>query len=718
MDEHTRILIVEDEEMNIDMLSRRLSKAGYEIATAMNGNEALKVIELQPIDMVLLDQMMPGMSGLEVLDQLRANPLTHDLPVIMVTAVADGASVAEAFDRGADDYVTKPLDFKIALARIRALLNRHHNHRQQKQREERYELAMQSGGNIILDCDLVNDSVYYSPEWYQMLGYEPDGKKHTREECLKRVHPADVDALLEAMQSCHRQVQKEALHPAQHTQRSFSSEFRLRHQNGSYRWVTLNGTTVVNDAGTPVRQIAFMNDVTEKKTRDAMTGLPNLFQLEQMFEENRAGDGNFLLLLFEIERFKMIEESMGASGREAFIHQVCLRAQTALNDYKKITADAALRLQLSRVSDDEFAIWVAPALASEELPDLVAYLVHAMRHDFTVGNREMVCSILLGAVAWQKEYSALQTMIHDARTAIYAARLQGNTAWKFFSPSMRTLHEDRLQLEFDLRLALQRKEFEVYYQSRVDLGTGRIRGFEALIRWQHPVRGLVPPTQFIPVAEETGMVHEIGLWVLRTACAQLQQWRARYTLPADFEVSVNFSASQCRQPGLVNEVQQILQETGLPPANLNLELTESILLEDLNEARNVLQSLKNLGIGLKMDDFGTGYSSLKYLCELPFDCLKIDRSFVSGLDRNDTDSETMIETILQLARNLRMETVAEGVETRSHVEILRNMGCEFGQGYFFSRPLRASDADALLEENLRAFPALTHSKGGAQGSTA
>lgn len=716
MDEQTRILIVEDEEMNIDMLSRRLSKAGYEVATAMNGADALHLIGQQSVDMVLLDQMMPGMSGLEVLDRLRANPQTHDLPVIMVTALADGASVAEAFERGADDYVTKPLDFKIALARIRALLNRHHSRRQQQKREERYELAMQSGGNIIIDCDLLNDSVYYSPEWYQMLGYAPDGKKHTREECMMRVHPADVEDLMEAMQNCQARAKQD--HSAQRAQCSFSSEFRLRHQDGSYRWVTLNGTTVVNKEGAPTRQIAFMNDVTVKKTHDAATGLPNLFQMEQQFEESHASGSSFQLLLFEIERFKLIEESMGPSGREAFIHQVCLRTQTALNDYRKITGDQQLQLQLCRVSSDEFAIWITPEIGADDISDLVAYLIHSMRNDFTVASRDMVCSILLGSVEEQKEYATLQAMIHDARTAIYAARLQGNTAWKRFEPSMRTLHEDRLQMEFDLRLAQQRNEFEVYYQSRVDLDTGRIRGFEALIRWNHPVRGLVPPTQFIPIAEETGMVHEIGLWVLRTACTQLQQWRTRYVLPEDFEVSVNFSASQCRQPGVVDEVREILQQTGLPPENLNLELTESILLDDLNEARNVLQSLKNLGIGLKMDDFGTGYSSLKYLCELPFDCLKIDRSFVSDLDRNNTDSEAMIETILQLARNLRMETVAEGVETKAHVDILRNMGCEFGQGYFFSRPLRASDADALLQTNLRTFPGRPHSNNNPQGTTA
>jgi diguanylate cyclase (GGDEF)-like protein/PAS domain S-box-containing protein len=659
--------------------------------------------------------MMPGMSGLQVLEKVRGNPQTHDLPVIMVTALADGASVAEALDRGADDYVTKPLDFKIVLARIRALASRYHDRRQQQKREERYQLAMLSGGNIIIDCDLINNLVYYSPEWYQMLGYEPDGNQHTREECMARVHPADAPSLMEAMQRC--------AHPAlvsgdtSTAQYNFSAEFRLRHQDGTYRWVTLKGTTIVNAEGKMTRQIAFLNDITEKKTHDAATGLPNLIQLEQEYENAKAAQAPFSVLLFEIERFRLIEESMGPDGRDAFVQQVCRRTQSALSEYKKLAGDPSPDLRMARVSNDEFVLWSTPGISLESMADLAAFLIHAMRQDFTVDGRAMVCSIRLGLVENRGESSTLQEMIHNARTAIYAARLQGNTAWKFFEPSMRELHEDRLQLEFDLRAALLRQEFEVYYQSRVELKTGRICGFEALIRWNHPVRGIVPPTQFIPLAEEAGLVHEIGLWVLRTACTQLQEWRKLYPLPPDFEVSVNFSASQCRQAGLVEEVSQILRETGLPPANLNLELTESILLDNLAEAHDVLQSLRNLGIGMKMDDFGTGYSSLKYLCELPFDCLKIDRSFVSDLGLNNPESVAMIETILQLAHNLNMETVAEGVETAAHAEILKNMGCEFGQGYFYSRPVRAKDAELLLKANLLALSQTEGSMANPEGNT-
>jgi len=702
MSETTRILIVEDEEMNIDMLSRRLTKAGYDVATAMDGRKALEVLSHGDIDMVLLDQMMPGMSGLEVLHELRANAETRDLPVIMVTAVADGASVAEALDKGADDYVTKPLDFKIALARIRALINRHKSRRQQQMREARYERAMLSGGNVIIECDLASDEVYFSPEWYKMLGYEPDNQVHHRADCMTRVHPEDAAQLMSAMTSCQMPPATEA-QPAP-TQASFQTEFRIRHADERYRWVSIKGSTTFSAEGVALRQTSFLNDITHKKTHDELTGLPNLLYLEQEFGELRIAAVPFALLVFEIDRFRLIEENLGITGREAFLREVCRRAQTALADYRKITGFELVEMKLARVGLDEFAICIEALKNLDGVGDLCAFLTHSLCTDFVVGGREVVCAIRLGLVPDEPQYTSMHTLIHDARTAIYASRLSSSGNWKLFEPEMRVLHESRMQMELDLRLALQREEFEVYYQSRVDLANGCICGFEALVRWNHPTRGLVPPIEFIPLAEEVGLVHDIGLWVLRASCAQLQRWRAQFVLPDNFEVSVNFSASQCRQPGLVANVDRILKETGLPPSALNLELTESILLEDLNEARTVLQALKGLGVGLKMDDFGTGYSSLKYLCELPFDCLKIDRSFVSDLDTNRDESATMIETILQLARNLQMETVAEGVETASHAEILRKMGCEFGQGYFYSRPLRAADAEVLLESNLHSCP--------------
>jgi diguanylate cyclase (GGDEF)-like protein len=709
----SRILIVDDEEQNLDLLSRRLSRAGYEVETANNGRRALEIVARGAVDLVLLDQMMPEMSGLEVLHQLRASPVTEHLPVIMVTALTDSARVAEALDLGANDYVTKPLDFQVALARIRAQVARRQADSELRENEERYELAMQGAGKILVDWDLVADTVYHSPDWFRLIGYEPEDASRWHEKRYARIHPADLPRLLEALESDSEarstaSIQSGLMEVPESTQ----VEYRLRHRDGHYLWVALQSIVLRDKEGRAIRRIGSLQDITAIKTVDALTGLGNglafadrvdaAIQKRQQDLPVESGAGApFAVLLYEIDHFRMIEDYLGHAQCDAFLRMVAQRAQLALVEYASAAGVTnASYLKLARLGKEQFGLVIDPVFHAAEAEAIAERLAHAMRPAFSVAEREMICSIRLGIALYQPEYREAEAMIRDAGSAVYVAKTQGASPWRLFDPSQRRLRENRMQLEIDLRLALQRREFETYYQSRVELDTGRICGFEALIRWNHPARGVVSPAEFIPMAEEAGLIHEIGLWIMRQACAQLVQWREKYALPDDFEISVNLSASQCREPRLVEEVAAILQETGLPARNLNLELTESLLFEDLKEAKKVLESLKNLGVGLKIDDFGTGYSSLKYLCELPFDCLKIDRSFTYDLDKNNPDTDEMVRTILQMARNLQMEVIAEGVENREHVVRLKEMGCEFGQGYFFSRPVSAAQAEAKLQENL------------------
>jgi len=705
-----QILIVDDEELNLDMLSRRLVRAGYRVETALTGQRALEIAARESTDLVLLDQMMPGMSGLEVLRELRRRPSTKHLPVIMVTALVDGAHVAEALDLGADDYVTKPLDFQIAQARIRAQLARRKAQNELRESEERFELALQGSGKILIDWNLVNDTIYYSPKWSQMLGYEPEEGVDLSEGRFSRAHPNDMPLLMQARKKIDEIPLSSLERMGSHlVSEQPPIEYRIRHRDGGYRWIKLKGMSVHDDNGKPYRIVGGATEITEEKTVDQLTGLPNAQAFSDQVEEailnrQRGCQTSFAVMLFDVDRFKQIEESIGKAESNEFLRQVASNVQTALMEY---AADAGqgerLQVKLSRISKDEFGVIIDPINGRDEVKNLSEHLLHAMRSGILLEKREMICSIKLGIAIYQPDYDDATTLIRDARTAVYAAKAQGTSPWKLFDPSMRTLHDNRLQMDIDLRLALEREEFEVFYQSRVVLSTGRICGFEALIRWNHPTRGMVPPIEFIPMAEANGLIHEIGLWVLRRACGQMQLWREKYALPVDFEISMNISASQCREPHLVREVAEILNQTRLPAVNLNLELTESILLDNLKEAKTVLTALKTLGVGLKMDDFGTGYSSLKYLCELPFDCLKIDRSFTSDLDKNNHNSDELVRTILQMARNLSMETVAEGVETAQHLIRLKEMGCEFGQGYFFSRPVSAVDAEVMLKTNLQDY---------------
>jgi PAS domain S-box-containing protein len=698
----SRILIVDDEEPNLDILSRRLQKAGYEVETAQTGRQALEIVEHGSVDMMLLDLMMPGMSGLDTLQELRKKHSAHQFPVIMVTAVSESSNIAEALDLGANDYVTKPVDFQVALARIRTQLSLRQADQELLESKERYQLALRSTGTVLLDWDMVNDTVYRSPEWFQLLGYEPDDNELKSEKWFSRVHSSDLPALVKALEADEEVCQENE----NRTWNSAPIEFRIRHRNGDYRWVSLQSMTLRGKDGRAVRRIGSLIDITAQRTIDELTGLATSDAMTDEVDiailknqENPAS--TFAVMVFDVDRFNMIEENLGEAGCVEFLQQVAQKAQSALIDFASSMGVSNTRiLRSAHVSRDEFGLVIDPVRNREEAESIADRLVRAMRSAFSVAKHELNCSIRVGMVLYQPEYRDGQAMISDARTALYAARSQNASPWKFFDLSMRRLQEERFQMDIDLRLALERLEFEVYYQSRVHLATERICGFEALARWNHPHRGLIPPDVFIPVAEENGLVHEIGVWVLRKACEQQQQWQETYELPRNFEISVNLSASQCREPHLVQEVADILQLTGLPPANLNLELTESLLLADIEEAKTVLKKLKSLGVGLKIDDFGTGYSNLKYLSELPFDCLKIDRSFTTDLGKDKPDTDEVIRTILQMARNLKMDVVAEGIENAEQLEQLLKMGCEYGQGYYFSPPVCATDAESLLKANL------------------
>jgi EAL domain-containing protein (putative c-di-GMP-specific phosphodiesterase class I) len=320
-------------------------------------------------------------------------------------------------------------------------------------------------------------------------------------------------------------------------------------------------------------------------------------------------------------------------------------------------------------------------------------ILERLQEPFLLDGKEAFTGASIGIASASPEYASAEEILRDADTAMYRAKALGRSCYVVFDAELRARAVRRLELEQDLRKALERGELVVYYQPKIELGTGALCGFEALLRWRHPRRGLLGPAEFIPIAEETGLIVPIGLWVLREACRTLRSWLDELAGHRRLEVSVNVSARQFRQPDLVDKVAEILAETGLPPERLQLEITETVLMEDRRAALSVLERLKALGVGLKIDDFGTGYSSLNCLSEFPFDSLKIDRSFVLHLGQDD-DALEVIKAILSLGETLRLEVVAEGIETATQLEALQELGCRFGQGYYFAAPLDPESAHA------------------------
>ncbi len=689
MTENNRLLLVDDEELNRDMLSRRLIHHGFQVDVASDGPSALKYIGAHRPDLVLLDIMMPGMSGVDLLQILRATYAPDQLPVIMVTALKESNHIVQALNIGANDYITKPVDFPVALARIRGQLARQAAECALRESQERYALAARGANDGLWDWDMASGNIYFSERWKAILGYLDVEIAGEPGEWFSRVHAEDLEKLRDAM----RPGQGGA--PGQ----SFECEHRIRHRDGGYRWVRCRGAAVEDSSGRVLRMAGSMSDVTEGKVFDPLTGLANrvLFmdRLEQEFASRRANPAAQCAVMFmDIDRFKLINDSLGHSAGDQLLVAMAERLTRGVR-----TGDSrgrpASRDLVARLGGDEFAVLLCDLADPAEAVPVAQRILTELREPFTLAGRGIFCTVSIGIAPSNDAYAAAPEMVRDADTAMYTAKSKGRARCEVFDDKMRARVVDRLELENDLRDALANNRLSVNYQPKVRLADRRICGFEALARWRHPQRGWIPPSEFIPVAEEAGLIHKLDMWILREACTQMKRWQNEYPSEELLAISVNVSPSQFSQPHLVEQIADVLKETALDPSSLRLEITESVLMDDGEAAKDILTRLKELGVGLKIDDFGTGYSSLAYLAQLPFDTLKIDRSFTLQLEGGDCNSE-IVRSILAMAHTLGMEVVAEGVEENEQAKTLLAMGCEFGQGFFFSKPVSAEAAEGLV----------------------
>jgi diguanylate cyclase (GGDEF)-like protein/PAS domain S-box-containing protein len=688
------LLLVDDDATNQDLLSRRLKRAGYATEVAGSGYEALEVLAHREVELVLLDSMMPGLSGIELLRQLRQRFSPARLPIIMVTALGESERVVEALNLGANDYIPKPVDFPVALARIRAQLERKHAEDALRESEERYALAARGANDGLWDWDLETQRVYFSTRWKAMLGYEESEIGDSPDEWLSRVHHEDRAPL-------HAEL---AAQWAATARKECAIEHRVLHKDGSYLWMLSRGVVERDGLGKAVRMAGSQTDITSSKAFDPLTGLPNrtLFHDKLVACLQRAAQEPgypFAVLFLDLDRFKVINDSLGhMAGDELLIH-VAQRLRAAVRNAPQaspVTRGAAQDV-IARLGGDEFAILLenVDADGAIRVADRIRESIHAA---FRLETKEVFTTASIGIAPGNSGYRTPTEILRDADTAMYKAKALGRSRFVVFDAGMRAQAVACLELESDLRRAVDNQEFVLYYQPKVSLKTSRIVGAEALIRWRHPVHGIVPPDQFIPLAEETGLIVPMGLWVLREACTAMHRWHAEFPTVPPLEVSVNVSVRQFREPDLQAQVSAILAETQLDPATLQLEITESVLMDDLTAVSGLLDGLKTLGVGLKIDDFGTGYASLQCLSRLPFDVLKIDRSFVVNMSDSDGTGDT-IRAILLLAENLGMEVVAEGIEKKEQLVELQSMHCDYGQGYYFSPPLEPEALGDLIRKS-------------------
>jgi len=687
-----RLLIVDDNEMNRDMLARRLARKGYDVLVANGAHDLVENVKQDGIDLVLLDIEMPEITGLDALRILRKVYSAADLPVIMVTAKNQSEDIITALDLGANDYLTKPIDFPVAVARITTQLAHKRAQEALKESEERYALAALGSNDGLWDWNIPENEVHFSARWKSMLGFQENEISNKPEEWFDRIHDAD-----------RARVKNEITAHQNGTTPHFESEHRMLHHDGTFRWMLSRGLAIRDQSGRPLRMAGSQTDITQAKVSDPLTGLPNrlLFidRLNRLIKySKRRKNHSFAVVFMDLDGFKMINDSMGHMVGDQLLVGVAERLEKCLR-----ATDTLARLRdtytVARLGGDEFTVLLDDLKDPNDAKIAADRLMKALKPPFLLAGKEVYTSVSIGIAQSNPVYEGPDEMLRDADTAMYHAKSLGKGRYEVFDAKMRASVMARLQLETDLRHALERREFRNFYQPIVNLASGEIAGFEALLRWQHPARGLLGPIEFIGVVEETGLIRELGWWNLSEACRQIGEWRAASPANANLIISVNLSAKQFLQPNLVADIANLLREIKLPPDALKLEITESTVMKDPSGAVEMLQQIKSLGVRLAIDDFGTGYSSLSYLHRFPLDTLKIDRSFISSMD-DDGDGMEIARTILPMAKNLRLDVVAEGVETSEQFELLKKYDCAFGQGYYFSRPLSADGITTLLKGDL------------------
>jgi diguanylate cyclase (GGDEF)-like protein/PAS domain S-box-containing protein len=577
---------------------------------------------------------------------------------------------------------------------------------QRKRTEYRYSLAARGANDGLWDWDVETGRVYYSPRWKAMLGYDDGEIGDGLAEWLDRVHPDDLPRLRADIDQHLAQLPD---HPE-----NLSSEFRIRHRDGQYRWVLCRGVAVKDPERQTLRAAGSLTNISDRKLaeeqlrfeamHDSLTGLANRSLLADRLTHSLARSARdpeknrFALLYIDLDEFKVINDSLGHQVGDKLLIEVARRLS---NCARKV--DTIARVpgdHVARIGGDEF-VMLLEDLAVPEDALRVAERVHgALSEPFSLGGHELVARGSIGIATGSPAYSRPDEVLRDADTALYQAKQAGKSCTCVFDPQMHQRAMTRWSTETELRRAVDRDEFALFYQPIVDSG-GRLAALEALVRWRHPSRGLVMPDAFISVAEETGLIVPLGKLVLASACRQLRRWQHEIPSLQQLAVGVNISHRQFVSPAVVDDVARILDETGLAPQNLRLEVTETTAMQNAAQTIETMARLRAMGVLIYMDDFGTGYSSLSQLQRMPLDALKIDREFVKEMNR-DATSLSIVESIIALSHTMNLRVIAEGVETAEQAARLAGSGCDYLQGYHFGRPMPVEEVARFMEQHLAA----------------
>jgi diguanylate cyclase (GGDEF)-like protein/PAS domain S-box-containing protein len=699
----TRILILEDVASDAELIERELQKAQIRFTSMrVERKDAFSkaLIEFQP-DIVLSDYTLPQFSGLEALRLVKEMGIS--ICFILVTGSLTEEIAVLCMKEGADDYILKASLKRLPSAVLNALEKKETGRDKERavaellESEERFQLVARATNDAIWDWNIVANTVWWSDGVRTLFGYEKGGIRVEPSWWQERLHPDDrtrvsssVNAFLEG------------------SAKFWSDEYRYRRADGSYALV-IDRAFILRDANSKaVRMIGSMMDITARRLAeerierlanyDSLTELPNrkLFEdrLPQALSLAERNHQQAAVMLLDLDRFKTINDTLGHAVGDQLLRAVAERLQECLRGSDTVArfAGDGFALLLTQISRAEDAARIAQRLENNAV-EIAQGILDALKSPFNLDGQELYATASIGVGVYPHDGKNAEALLKNAGAALSRVKGQGGNGYQFYAVEMNAKALQQLTLENGLRRAVEREEFVLHYQPQVDINSGEILAVEALIRWQHPELGSVSPVDFIPLAEDNGLIIPIGEWTLRTACREAKKLHDEGF--SHLRMSVNLSARQFEQPDLLEMVERVLKETGLDPSDLEFEITESAVMKNAERAIDIMRRLKDMKIQIAIDDFGSGYSSLSYLKRFPIDRLKIDRSFVQEATTDPTDA-AIIMAIITLAQNLRLKTIAEGVETEEQLRFLNVLHCDEIQGWLFSKAIPPEALRQLL----------------------
>ncbi len=684
------ILVVDDDRVTRMTISKVLKNAGNDVIEAGDGVEALELLEKQRPDMVLLDVMMPQMDGYTACAEIRKLHDHQSLPVLMLTGLKDMESIDKAFESGATDFVTKPINWTLLTQRVRYSLRTKAMSSALQRNQERLSQAQRIAKLGYWEIDIASRQVHCSDELYGVLGMEARSQVESIDTFMAMVSEEDRATV--------GQTLEKVLEEAAQGHQAYELEHRILRPDGVEITVQQQGQVMLDEEGRAETLLGTIQDISERKAAEALieyqafydglTDLPN----RRLFNDHLAHaislahqqQTQLAVMFIGLDRFKVVNDTLGHAAGDALLREMAQRLKGQLEE----------GVTIARFGADAFAVLLEGLAPGSDVASFALALMTKIAEPVTVKEQEFFTTASTGIAMFPHDGADADALLKAADIAMFRAKESGGQQTQYFTADMNALAQQRLQTEGELRKALEREEFQLFYQPQVDASTRRIVSMEALIRWIHPERGIVSPQDFIPVAEDSGLIVPIGEWVLRTACRHTQEWNEKFGLT--LRVGVNLSAKQLAQPDLIGVVDSALKQSGLPNTCLDLEVTESIAMDDIDGCIATLQKFHDMGIYSSMDDFGTGYSSLSYLQQMPLHTLKIDRAFVKDIQGNGENGE-IARAIIAMAHSLGMNVIAEGVETEQQLVYLQDQECDIIQGFYIGKPLEHAAFELLLE---------------------